>query len=40
MKSEKIMTSLTMLVLFLGLSAYFGIYIFRSLSDPFSTVLC
>lgn len=40
MKSEKIMMSLTMLLLFLGLAAYFGIYTFRSLNDPFSTALC
>lgn len=34
------MTRLTMLLLFLGLAAYFGIYTYNSLSDPFSSVLC
>lgn len=40
MKQETFMTRLTMLLLFLGLVAYFGIYTYNSLSDPFSSVLC
>ena len=40
MKQETVITRLTMLLLFVGVAAYFGIYTFRSLSDPFSSVLC
>lgn len=40
MKHETAMTRLTMLLLFLGLAAYFGIYTYNSLSDPFTSVLC
>lgn len=40
MKHETHMTRLTMLLLFLGVAAYFGLYTWQSLTDPFSSVLC
>ena len=40
MKQETFMTRLTMLLLFVGLAAYFGIYTYNSLNDPFSSALC
>lgn len=40
MKQETLITRLTMLLLFVGLAAYFGIYTFNSLNDPFSSALC
>ena len=40
MKQETFITRLTMLLLFVGLAAYFGIYTWNSLNDPFSSALC
>lgn len=40
MKQETFITRLTVLLLFVGLAAYFGIYTYNSLNDPFSSALC
>lgn len=40
MKQETLVTRLTMLLLFLGLAAYFALYTYQSLTDPFSSALC
>lgn len=40
MKQGTYINRLVMLLLFLALAAYIGVYTFRSLNDPFSSVLC